>query len=110
MYECLYEILFLGDVIVRVVKKYSIVYWINEMYGFFFNFRCKNYKMLMFKLEEDDFKFGFDFGDIRLGKVLYYLMYLIEVNCCIKVYFLVVEDWFRKINVDFGYFYFIISW
>lgn len=110
MYECLYEILFLGDVIVRVVKKYSIVYWINEMYGFVFSFRCKNYKMLMFKLEEDDFKFDFDFGDIRLGKVLYYLMYLIEVNCCIKVYFLVVVDWFRKINVDFGYFYFIISW
>lgn len=54
--------------------------------------------MLMPKLEEDDSKLGPDFGDIRPGKVLHYLMHSIEVNCCIKVHLLAVEDWFRKTN------------
>lgn len=110
MYECLYETSFPGDAIARVAKKYSTVYWTNEMYGSFSNSRCKNYKMLMPKLEEDDSKLGPDFGDIRPGKVLHYLMHSIEVNCCIKVHLLAVEDWFRKTNADLGYLHPITSW
>lgn len=40
MYECLYETSFPGDAIARVAKKYSILYWTNEMYNTVSSSRC----------------------------------------------------------------------
>lgn len=110
MYECLYETSFPGDAIARVAKKYSTVYWTNEMYGSVSSSRCKNYKMLMAKWAGDDSKLDPHFGDIRPGKVSHYLMHSIEVNGCIKVHLLAVVEWFKKTNADLGYLHPITVW
>lgn len=80
------------------------------MYGSVSSSRCKNYKMLMPKLEEDYSKLDPDFGDIRPGKVSHYLMHSIELNGCIKVHLLAVVEWFRKTNADLGYLHPITGW
>ena len=102
MYNTLYNSTISDDDIARVGKKYSTVYWTNEMYGSVSSSRCKNYRMLIAKWAGDDSCLDPHFGDSRPGKVLYYLMHSVEIETCIKVHLLAYVEWFKKTDVDLG--------
>lgn len=110
MYECLYRISISYDAIARVGKKYSTIYWTNEMYGSVSSSRCKNYMMLMAKWAADDSNVDPHFSDNRPGRVLNYLMHSIEIGNCIKVHVLVVVEWFKKTDVNLGYLHPVTVW